>query len=373
MSMPPVCIQRSLPDVNYLPHDIQRIALMRLKKWPVGAILNVAFRSGSPGERSSVQACCEELMQYVNLEFRFGKVSGPLAEVRVTFDPNGGAWSYIGTDLRGIPRDQPTMNLGFGQDGTYLHEFCHSLGAIHEHQNPLGGIKWNKEQVYRDLSGPPNNWDRQTIDRNMFEAYSVDQLNGTEFDPRSIMLYAIPKRWTMDGFSSQPNGVLSEVDKAWLRAQYPGRGTPEPTVPAILIPVFDLTPTGDTIARPGERDLFRFNLTRPGRVRVEETRGETTIVMRLFGPNSTTALVGEANNVGMSVRFRPKLDLDLKAGEYLVQISHASPQGVGAYSLRVLQAAEGEVFSKEEAETGEILISGVGPLSAGRYDLQRRV
>ena len=50
-----------------------------------------------------------------------------------------------------------------------LHEFGHALGLIHEHQNPIQAIDWNKPAVIADLSGPPNNWDRDTIEHNMFE------------------------------------------------------------------------------------------------------------------------------------------------------------------------------------------------------------
>jgi hypothetical protein len=38
-----------------------------------------------------------------------------------------------------------------------IHEFGHALGLIHEHQNPSGGIQWNKPVVCRYYEGPPNN------------------------------------------------------------------------------------------------------------------------------------------------------------------------------------------------------------------------
>ena len=49
------------------------------------------------------------------------------SEIRVTFDPNDGAWSYLGTDCRRIPLNQATMNLGFQDGGTSGHEFGHVL------------------------------------------------------------------------------------------------------------------------------------------------------------------------------------------------------------------------------------------------------
>ena len=52
-----------------------------------------------------------------------------------------------------------------------LHEFGHALGLIHEHQNPEGGIQWNEPAVKADLSGPPNNWDDETIRHNVLDHY----------------------------------------------------------------------------------------------------------------------------------------------------------------------------------------------------------
>ena len=61
---------------------------------------------------------------------------------------SGGSWSYIGTDALHIPKESKTMNLGFIDRSTVMHEFGHALGLIHEHQSPFkGGFGWNKEEV----------------------------------------------------------------------------------------------------------------------------------------------------------------------------------------------------------------------------------
>lgn len=104
-------------------------------------------------------------------------LNAPDAEIRIDFQDDG-AWSYIGTDCKDIPLNQSTMNFGWQDEGVVLHEFGHAIGLIHEHQNPLGGIKWNKPNVYRDLGGPPNLWPKETVDHNMFATYAVEQING---------------------------------------------------------------------------------------------------------------------------------------------------------------------------------------------------
>jgi hypothetical protein len=102
-----------------------------------------------------------------------------------------------------------------------LHEFGHALGLIHEHQNPINAIKWNKPAVIADLSGPPNNWDAATIEHNMFEQYPSNTIAGTTLDRDSIMMYPIPQSWLIEGAPVGMNEVLSETDQKFIRLQYP--------------------------------------------------------------------------------------------------------------------------------------------------------
>ena len=112
------------------------------------------------------------------------------SDIRIGYDRRDGAWSYVGTDCAEIPLNETTMNLGFIDKATVLHEFGHALGLIHEHQSPAdGGFEWNKNKVIEDCSGPPNYWDRQTIRSNIFYRYKKSQVSGTRYDKKSIMHY----------------------------------------------------------------------------------------------------------------------------------------------------------------------------------------
>jgi hypothetical protein len=101
------------------------------------------------------------------------------------------------------------------------HEFGHSLGLIHEHQNPDHPIQWDRKAVIADLSGPPNSWDEATIEHNIFEKYDPAKLSATAVDPKSIMMYPIPATWTTDGFSAGLNEEPSDTDKEFIRGAYP--------------------------------------------------------------------------------------------------------------------------------------------------------
>jgi hypothetical protein len=102
-----------------------------------------------------------------------------------------------------------------------LHEFGHAIGLIHEHQNPKKGIRWNRDAVVKDLKGPPNYWDEAKIDNNIFKKYPVSGVIASDSDSKSIMMYPIPKAWTLDGFSAGLNQKISDQDKALVASVYP--------------------------------------------------------------------------------------------------------------------------------------------------------
>ena len=228
---PKVCFDRILPkDLNKvrpaapIPGARTRAAFEIAKLWDLGKTLRVRFMGGTQQQKDIVKQFAPQWAEHANLKIVFSNDTN--AEIRITFDENDGAWSYIGTDCADIPITQPTMNLGWQDEGVVLHEFGHAIGLIHEHQNPVGGIQWNKPAVIADLSGPPNFWDPPTIEHNMFATYDQNQINGTALDNKSIMLYAIPQSWTTNGFSSQPNETLSDTDKKFAHdpCNYPFQG-----------------------------------------------------------------------------------------------------------------------------------------------------
>jgi len=204
-----------------------RAALVKKAKWK-DATIRIAFLDGTDQQKALVKQYAEEwITNLANLKFSW--VNDPTnSDIRISFQYKG-SWSVIGSTSQTVPKDQSTMNFGWltptvtaaEAKRVILHEFGHALGLIHEHQNPVGGIQWNKPAVIADLSGPPNNWDLPTIEHNMFEPYAAAEINGTQLDKESIMLYPIPASWTTDGFSAGPNAQLSPTDRSFIKKQYP--------------------------------------------------------------------------------------------------------------------------------------------------------
>jgi len=330
------CYDKILPREANRPQrmmafgDRQRAVFVFRKMWITGSTLRVCFLQGTAEQKALAIEQAGWWTAHANLKFEF--VDSQDAEIRIAFDRNDGAWSYIGTDATSIPKDQPTMNLGFLDGGTAAHEFGHAIGLAHEHQNPQGGIKWNEEVVIRDLSGPPNSWDERTVRHNVLNKYASDQIRGTEFDPDSIMLYFFPDSWVKNGRGTKANESLSAMDKAFIASE-DAYAHDKNVIDAIDLPVINTLGVAADIGVPGEEDLFKFKVSEAGRHTIE-TDGQTDVVMKLFGPESPTLLIAEDDDGGAG--RNSKVVADLLPGEYFVQIRHYnSTSGTGHYNISV--------------------------------------
>lgn len=297
------------------------------KQWPNGSTISIRFVDGSTQQQDLVRQHAVKWTKHANLKFEF--TDDPTAVIRVTFDANDGAWSYVGTDNLSIPLHAATLNLGWQDKGVILHEFGHMIGLSHEHQNPVGGINWNEEAVIADLAGPPNFWSPETTRHNVLNKYRVDQIHGTDFDPKSIMLYAFPASWTTDGFSTSENEKLSVLDKAFVKASamYPFA---DPVSKSTPLAIAD-TVTAE-IGEPGEIDTYTFRVTDTG-VYILQTLGTTDMYMTLFGPDSTTTKVAENDDAGAG--RNAQIMAELEPGEYLLQVRHFSEESIGDYRVLV--------------------------------------
>ena len=330
-----LCFDRILPRDLVVPHRslsqgpglVSRALAIRNRQWANGSTIEISFRGGTKAQRDLVKSVAPEWCEFANLDLRF--TDNPAAAIRVSFQPDDGAWSYIGLDNLEVPVDAATMNLGWQDKAVILHEFGHMIGLAHEHQNPEGGIRWNEAEVIAALSGPPNYWSPETIRHNVLDKYRLDQILGTSFDPHSIMLYEFPASWTVDGFGTKANNDLSRQDKDFIASaqMYPGRGKVElPRLPV-------LAATAAAISKAGEQDTFEFEVDSAGDF-VIETGGATDVMLSLYGPNSSTKLVAQDDDSGAGSNSR--IEASLQPGKYLVQVRHYHPGGSGPYRLWVV-------------------------------------
>lgn len=184
--------------------------------------LNDVIKTLTP-EEAVKKVISERLQPLINLKFKF--IDDPEGgDVRIAFNENSGSWSLVGTDCLSAKKGEATLNLGWIDVPTILHEFGHACGLIHEHQNPRGEtIQWNKDKVYA-WAKKTQGWDKEQVDTNIINTYSMNQINGSDFDPYSIMLYFFPAELTLDGKSVKQNTKLSKTDKKYLGLTYPLKG-----------------------------------------------------------------------------------------------------------------------------------------------------
>jgi hypothetical protein len=332
-----ICFDRILPQDLHRPHRMAsttrgRAIAPREKQWVNGSTIRVRFLEGTSEQRAQVQAIAPQWTQHANLKLVF--TSDTAAEIRVAFDPGDGAWSYVGIDNLSIPRDQPTLNLGWVDQAVILHEFGHMIGLAHEHQNPAGGIQWNEAAVLADLAGPPNYWDEATTRHNVLRKYEANQIHGTSFDERSIMLYAFPGSWTRNlPGGTRENSEISPLDKEFIGGprMYPGAAPPAER--ATDLPVW--TPAAAAIGRAGEEDLYRFLVTEPGTYLLE-THGATDVFLALFGPNNVTRLIAQDDDAGEGNNSLVRANLS--PGEYFATVRHYNRVSTGPYEITVRRA-----------------------------------
>jgi serralysin len=217
----------SLFDPHSRPQVVQAIVQLEFK-WTTGETVRVAFLDGDRSLQQRVADAAQEWTRHANLVLEFVDVTEN-SDIRISFQDRRSAWSRIGIDCRTVPRNLPTMNFGLLEPESsdqavmqlVLHEFGHALGLLHEHQHPALGISWNRPKVYNFYGRRPYYWNRDDVNRNIFERYNRDRTMHSEPDTDSIMMYPINPMLTTDGFGVELNTELSETDVAFIKKCYP--------------------------------------------------------------------------------------------------------------------------------------------------------
>ena len=97
---------------------------------------------------------------------------------------------------------------------------------------------------------------------------------------------------------------------------------------------------GEVFVLPTGRYPVRADLVLFAGLGTFDTSGRTDVVMKLFGPDSTTNVIAEDDDSGVGTNAR--IVADLVPGEYFVQIRHWDrASGTGFYSIKVVRNGGG--------------------------------
>lgn len=243
-----ICVEKS--NMVIPKNNAMRAAFVKSKLWPNNTTIKIKFLGDPVNIRrtkyspqmnrvvdplqmvvdnmtitSAIQKIVNERYNFMGIKFEFVNVKSN-ADIKIGFDGKGGAWSYIGTDARFTGQTTASMNFGWFDVATVIHEFGHALGMIHEHQNPFGKpIDWNVDKVYK-WAAETQRWSKETTFGNILSKYNTNLLNGSDFDKESVMLYFFPSELTNDNRGTQQNFKLSKTDIDWLLKNYPTKTSP---------------------------------------------------------------------------------------------------------------------------------------------------
>ncbi len=343
-NMPHYCSMVEKPPRVFSPKvGTHRAAMIMVsdRKWINGTKLKYYFFKGSidgspaswkgsPAQLNTVKQAFQTWKSLgIGLEFE-ETTDRNEAQVRIGFMASDGAWSYVGRDVidEAPSPNERTMNLGWDDLDTALHEIGHTLGYPHEHQNPNAGIVWNEEAVYTALAQPPNSWSRDKTFYNIIRKLPVSEVEGSTHDPNSVMHYPFGAGLILSPpqFKNgiNPAGGLSAKDMEFAKKFYP------PLTPANTISLV-VSQSHPVDIKAGEQKNYVFKPNRSKKYTIE-TFGEMDMVMVLFEktPTEEIYLSGDDDS---GTDYNAKIEMRLiKGREYIIRVRlfYSGDEGVGS-------------------------------------------
>jgi len=147
------------------------------------------------------------------------------SDIRVSYREPNGYLSYIGNEAASLGLGGKAtlwlQDLDKEDDAEFtrvvLHEFGHAIGLEHELQSVNANIKWDTTAVYKYYD-TAYGWSSQKVNDNIFT--TINTAEATRFDPKSIMIYAVPAFLTKDKIAIPWPDGLSDTDKKTIQKYY---------------------------------------------------------------------------------------------------------------------------------------------------------